>query len=250
MVEQQCEELMQQLIQKTPRLCPSIIPRSVAARQRHVLSSFCVTQQQQDLLAHLIDTYEQKIRRCTFCRIKKTSDIKFFFKPLWRVDFRLLSYQLYGLAFLCKNCFTSSQLESFLSSSVGKNSKQEETECLIQHFAKTNLLQQNNSVNQTIAVQEIFSLAYALKILSSNVPNLKLVDLDGEALQEGVCPDFEQLFQRVFKPKNASKQNNSPVEKGEKKQRKRKKPQLKTPEDDDDSSPDDQPTKRKHSLRV
>eukprot|EP01125_Pyxidicula_operculata_P005462 TRINITY_DN1938_c0_g1_i1.p1 TRINITY_DN1938_c0_g1~~TRINITY_DN1938_c0_g1_i1.p1 ORF type:complete len:135 (+),score=15.51 TRINITY_DN1938_c0_g1_i1:233-637(+) len=98
------------------------------------------------------------------------------FHTSWELDFNKKLYKLNAAQFLCQNCATLVDLEEYLSQGIETHSD------MVKHFANTNNSQAKTDLEMLVYFQECYSLAYSLKVLSSNLPKLKLVDKSGEKL--------------------------------------------------------------------
>jgi len=98
--------------------------------------------------------------------------------------------------YLCPNCLVLNNLEDFLGRlSLSNNSTEAHT--AIQLFLKLNDLQIPEKLLAFKYVEEVYCMAYALKVLSSNLPPLRVEFSSGDVITH-ISPDIEK------EPKNYS----------------------------------------------
>jgi hypothetical protein len=160
-LEEQCREVLTFMQTSAPNLRPRIIPRGYNDKD---LAAFCTSEDDRRCLYQTIK--DNRPNKCMIQGCGVESD-KLIFTTFWNLDINKKTYTLSDVQYLCKNCYACLSIEHFLSKMTSQQSKIDQN---VQHFLAVNNLP---STKQYIA-QQIYNDAYALQVLSSNVPQYQI----------------------------------------------------------------------------
>jgi len=189
---EQCDNLLREFKGKGLKLSPFIIPRGLHSIYTKILNYFSTS-----------DLVKQELysNSCTICQTQTLSNLRFQFD----IDLEKRSFQLKGFMFLCELCSGVYNLEKMILIDREGNAPE-----LISQFMRVNNIEQSSNYwENNQLVQEIYSIAYSLKVLLANIPNMKMLDLHGNKITESTDLSIivSQLFHQSMDEENNVKTN-------------------------------------------
>eukprot|EP01124_Arcella_intermedia_P025147 TRINITY_DN442_c0_g2_i1.p1 TRINITY_DN442_c0_g2~~TRINITY_DN442_c0_g2_i1.p1 ORF type:complete len:250 (-),score=74.39 TRINITY_DN442_c0_g2_i1:19-768(-) len=175
MVESRCTEIDGILRRKAPVLRPKIIPRGY---DDCGFSVFCHSEEDRKAL----EAFKSEPSDCFMCKQPSTS-----FSTLWSLNFNKKEYTFQRYIHLCGLCFAIYNLENFLEEYCLASKDEAKVKDIVNHFLKTNKVTIENPIEAISYFEECLSLSYSLKVLSSNIPQLKVLDKAGQAVTLQSC---------------------------------------------------------------
>jgi hypothetical protein len=169
-VEDNLKDILNFINTSTPNLKPRVIPRGYNDKD---LLGFCTSDSDKKCLQE--HTKQHMPNACSIVGCgKKTKEL--LLTTNWGLNMNKKTYTLTGAEFLCHDCHTCTSVEDVLSL-LTMPSKQSEK--LVEHFLTVN----NIPTTKAYVAQQVYNNAYAVQILSSNVPQYTLGVKNGKKVE-------------------------------------------------------------------
>eukprot|EP00193_Tetraselmis_chui_P002584 CAMPEP_0177760298 /NCGR_PEP_ID=MMETSP0491_2-20121128/5194_1 /TAXON_ID=63592 /ORGANISM="Tetraselmis chuii, Strain PLY429" /LENGTH=303 /DNA_ID=CAMNT_0019276191 /DNA_START=151 /DNA_END=1062 /DNA_ORIENTATION=+ len=228
------QEQLNALYRTAPKLCPVVRPKGmddqglVALAKREPEGEQVVLQ-----LESVLGTAAQACTCCAFCGQTGEAAVgsaaagstdeaidpaTLLFTTNWRLDFNRKSMQLHRAQFACGLCRACMDLSGFIACAAASDhgelaqDRSELMTALCSHLVEVNApegIDSGNAVACTAWAQEVYALAYSMRVIASNVRGWRLLDAEGGALnyrtQPGATVAVAQRCLQSSAPKSARK---------------------------------------------